>query len=97
MTVSETVVWFNSIYELNRKVGEAKSDFSCMLLLDLEQGISGFDVNKCLGITKCDSLSTADRLLDEMEAEGYTVTRKEKAREGHGIVAVCLYRKEKTE
>mgnify|MGYP003571271995 CR=1 FL=1 len=95
MTISETVVWFNSIYELNRKDGEAKSDFSCMLFLG-ELGVADIDVHKFLGITKCDSLATAERLLEAMNTEGYSVRRGEEKPGEYGIVAVCLYRKRKT-
>lgn len=91
MTIQETVIWFNSIYELNRKDGESKGDFTCFLTFIVGQELKGVDTRKCLGITKCDSTDTAEQLMASMEAEGYSVGRKEKE---DGIATVCLYRKE---
>lgn len=95
MTIQETVIWFNSIYELNRKDGEPKGGFTCFLTFIVGGGLKDVDARKCLGITKCDSTDTAERLLASMEAEGYSIDRKEKGEGEDGIATVCLCRKEK--
>ena len=95
MTIQETVAWFNSIYELNRKDGDSKRDFMCFLTFILEPGLKGVDMGKCLGITKCDSTSTAELLLEYMEEEGYSVKREENDNKEDHIPAVCIFRKEK--
>ena len=71
MTISETVAWFNSIYELNKMQGEGKSAFYCGITNDTDSRKKEHNVGRFLGVTKCDTFETAKKLESLMHDEGY--------------------------
>lgn len=71
MTITETVEWFNSIFELNKTFGDDKSCFYCGITSNLEERRIQHKVNQFLGTTRCDTFDTAKKLERAMHDEGY--------------------------
>ena len=92
MSISETVDWFNSIYELNKMPGDSKDAFYCCITNDKEERRKQHNVSRFLGVTKCDTFETAKKLESLMHEEGYDTGKQL----GHGTadtVYCYLYKK----
>lgn len=92
MTISETVAWFNSIYELNKMQGESKSAFYCGITNDTDARRKQHNVGRFLGVTKCDTFDTAKKLESLMHNEGYD-TGKQLGNGKEDSVYCYLYKK----
>ena len=92
MTISETVAWFNSIYELNKMQGEGKSAFYCGITNDTDSRKKEHNVGRFLGVTKCDTFETAKKLESLMHDEGYD-TGGQVGNGQEDSVFVYMYRK----
>lgn len=92
MTISETIRWFNSIFDLNKGNGQnAKSDFCCVMMNDVKRYEEEHQV-VMLGITECDNWDIARKVVERMESEGYQIIPFD-AEKKMCPVYVCLYKK----
>jgi len=71
--IEQTIDWFNSVYELNKKQGDGKSSFYCGITDNVERRQNEHNVSHFLAVTKCDSFETAKTLEYRMQDEGYDV------------------------
>lgn len=92
MTISETIEWFNSIFELNKMAGDSKSTFYCGITNDKESRRKQHNVSCFLGVTKCDTFETAQKLESLMHDAGYD-TGKRPVNGTEGFVYCYLYKK----
>lgn len=92
MTVSETVEWFNSIFELNKTSNDNKKSFYCGITSDKEARRKEHNVSRFLGVTKCDTFETAKKLEALMRNEGYD-TGKQLGNGNEKSVYCYLYKK----
>lgn len=76
MTISETVTWFNSIFELNKMQNESKDAFYCGITNNPDARRKQHNVGRFLGVTKCDTFETAKKLEEMMHDEGYDTGRQ---------------------
>lgn len=77
MTISETVKWFNSIFDINKSGIQTKRDFCIGFTSDIEHVKKNNDAINLLGTTKCDSLKVAQELIDSMRDEGYETPQEQ--------------------
>ena len=92
MTISETIGWFNSIFDLNKGNGQnAKSDFCCVMTDDVKRYEEEHRV-VMLGVTECSNWEIAQKVMKRMESEGYHVISLD-AKKELSPVFVCLYKK----
>lgn len=92
MTISETIGWFNSIFDLNKRNGQnAKGDFCCVMTDDVEQYKKAHHV-EMLGITECSDWDIAKKVMRLMQNEGYHVIPFDSEKEMLPVY-VCLYKK----
>jgi len=73
MTISESVAWFNNIYDLSRTAREKKADFCCGVTDRMDKWKADNKDAHVYGITKCDSLPTATKLAELLKREGYSI------------------------
>lgn len=92
MTISETVAWFNSIYDLNKMPFDNKGNFYCGITNDIETRKKQHNVGRFLGVTKCDTFETAKKLESLMHAEGYD-TEKQLGNGNEDSIFCYLYKK----
>lgn len=71
MLISETVQWFKNIFDLNCDASITKENFQIGAVEDIEKYKEQHPEAKLLGITKCDSLDTVQKLLEMMREEGF--------------------------
>lgn len=91
MTISETIKWFNSIFDLNRgNEQNAKSDFCCVMTDDVKRYEEEHRV-VMLGVTECGDWEIAQKVVERMEREGYQVIRSDIEKEIFPVF-VCLYK-----
>ena len=74
MTIDETVIWFNAIYHINSTTTSKREDFICGVTGNLDKCKQDLGVERLLGVTKCDSSSTALKLLEKMKEQGYSIS-----------------------
>jgi hypothetical protein len=73
MTISETVTWFNSLFELNKGIHDTKKDFYCGITNDINRREEEHNVKEYIGYTHCDSFDTARILESRLGDEGYDI------------------------
>lgn len=74
MTIDETVIWFNAIYLINSTTTSKREDFICGVTGNLDKCKQDLGVERLLGVTKCDSPSTAQKLIEKMKEQGYSIS-----------------------
>ena len=67
MTISETVEWFNSIFDINKDATNERSKFYCGITDDVERRQEEHHVAKFLGVTRCDTFDTAKEVEKQMK------------------------------
>lgn len=92
MTISQTVEWFNSIFDINKLPGESKGAFYCGITNDTEERRKTHHVDRFLGVTRCDTFETAKKLESMMHSEGYD-TGKQLGNGTNDSVYCYLYKK----
>ena len=71
MTITQTVEWFDNIFELNKAPGDDKKSFYCGITSNLEVRRVQHNVKQFLGTTRCDTFDTAKKLELAMYDAGY--------------------------
>ncbi len=92
MTISETVEWFNSIFDINKDATNERSKFYCGITDDVERRQEEHHVAKFLGVTRCDTFDTAKEVEKQMKLAGYD-TGKQLGDGNENSIYVYLYRK----
>lgn len=92
MTISETVKWFNSIFDINKSENQTKSDFCIGVASDIECVKKQYGTISLLGTAKCDSLDVARKLIELMRTEGFEFPHGEMV-DDVAPVFVYLYKK----
>lgn len=93
MTIEETVKWFNSIFEINKRDNQKKKDFCIGLVSDIGRVTQECKDVKLLGYTKCDNLEVAQKLVESMRNDGFCIMRKENAESTPTSIFVYLCEK----
>ncbi len=73
MNISDTIQWFNSVFEINRNPEDTKKNFFCGVTDDVEKIKNERSVENLLGVSKCDNVETAQKLKKRMGDEGYDI------------------------
>ena len=68
MTIDETVDRFNSLYELNKQAEDNRQQYCCGTVVELQD-----NSNIYIAVTRCDSSSTVQLLLDALSKKGFKV------------------------